>query len=103
MKLVKFCEIVEICQTVCGECVECCLFTPWESNLFVTHNQYPAKNHHLRQNHRFTQLLKKILSKIPSVVKIQDICIGFLTTNMFCCQSYKKQNLKATLPGKSVH
>ena len=65
MKLVKFCEIVEICQTVCGECVECCLFTPWESNLFVTHNQYPAKNHHLGQNHRFTlaQPLKKKLSQ----------------------------------------
>ena len=41
--------------------VECCLFTPWESNLFVTHNQYPAKNHHLGQNHRFTPAQKGII------------------------------------------
>ena len=44
--------------------VECCLFTPWESNLFVTHNQYPAKNHHLRQNQRFSPPLKVNFKKI---------------------------------------
>ena len=49
--------------------MECCLFTPWESNLFVTHNQYPAKNHHLRQNQRFPPAKSKFKKKIQIVAQ----------------------------------
>ena len=49
--------------------VECCLFTPWESNLFVTHNQYPAKNHHLRQNQRFSPAKNKFKKNIQIVAQ----------------------------------
>ena len=49
--------------------MECCLFTPWESNLFVTHNQYPAKNHHLRQNQRFSPAKSKFEKNIQIVAQ----------------------------------
>ena len=52
------------------------LIYSWESNLFVTHNQYPAKNHTWDKTTDLL-LLKKILSKIPSIICIKNSCSKF--------------------------